>query len=149
MKYWITGFLLFAASAVTYAQQNNREGMQQIRAAKITWITNRLNLSPDQSKDFWPLFNEYENKKREIRHRIRRLNGETNNLATSEDAVRKNLKEILDLRQQEVDIEKEYQSKFLKVIDVRQLSELYKADQRFTQMLLERLKDKPKDKEHD
>ncbi|MBO9639943.1 Spy/CpxP family protein refolding chaperone [Siphonobacter aquaeclarae] len=148
MKYWITGFLLFAASAGTFAQ-NNREGMQQIRAAKITWITNRLNLTPDQSKDFWPLFNEYENKKREIRHRIRKLNGETNNLATSEDAVRKNLKEILELRQQEVDLEKDYQGKFLKVIDVRQLAELYKADQRFTQMLLERLKDKPKDKEHD
>lgn len=149
MKFWITGSLFFLLTVVSYAQQPakegqpNKEGQQRIRAAKITWITNRLNLTPDQAKDFWPLFNECEDKKREIRHRLRRLNGETNNLNASDETIRKNLKEVLDLRQQEVDLEREYQTKYLKVLNVKQLSELYKADQRFTQMLIERLNNRP------
>lgn len=149
MKIWIAGSLFFFLSLTLQAQNKGREGQQQVRAAKITWITNRLNLTPDQAKDFWPLFNEYEDKRREVRHRIRRLNGETNNLSASDDAIRKNLKEILDLKQQEVDLEREYQAKYLKVINVKQLSELYKADQRFTQMLIQRLNHDKSPKEKD
>ncbi len=149
MKFWIAGSLFFFWSLTLQAQNKGKEGQQQVRAAKITWITNRLNLTPDQAKDFWPLFNEYEDKRREVRHRIRRLNGETNNLSASEEVTRKNLKEIIDLRQQEVDLEREYQAKYLKVINVKQLSELYKADQRFTQMLIERLNHNKQDREKD
>jgi hypothetical protein len=50
-----------------------------------------------------------------------------------------NIKETLNLQQKEVDLEREYMSKFLKVINVRQLAELYKAEQVFTQMLIQRL----------
>lgn len=149
MKFWIAGSLFFFWSLTLQAQNKGKEGQQQVRAAKITWITNRLNLTPDQAKDFWPLFNEYEDKRREVRHRIRRLNGETNNLSASEEVTRKNLKEIIDLRQQEVDLEREYQAKYLKVINVKQLSELYKADQRFTQMLIERLNHNKQNREKD
>ncbi|MFT4032373.1 MAG: Spy/CpxP family protein refolding chaperone [Siphonobacter sp.] len=142
MKFWLVSILLLFSTSALWAQQHP-EGQEQIRAAKITWITNRLNLTPEQSKTFWPLYNEKESRRRQIRHKLRQLNGETNNLTSNEEAIRRNLKEFLDLRQQEVDLEKEYQGKFLRVIDPKQLAELYKADQRFTQMLIERLNNKP------
>lgn len=114
-------------------------GNQKIDNAKIGLITNRLNLSAEQSQQFWPVYNEFDSKKKDIRRQMRRLIVETNTLTTPDEKILANIKETLNLQQKEVDLEREYMNKFLKVINVRQLAELYKAEQVFTQMLLQRL----------
>jgi len=119
-------------------------GNQKIENAKIGLITNRLNLSAEQSQQFWPIYNEFDAKKKDIRKQMRRLIVETNTLTTPDEKILANIKESLNLQQKEVDLEKEYVTKFLKVINVRQLAELYKAEQMFTQMLLQRLNRNPR-----
>jgi hypothetical protein len=116
------------------------KGKERIRAAKIGLITNRLNLSEEQAKSFWTVFNEFENKRGEIRKSIRQITIESRNLTSSDERILAGLKEILNLKQKEVDLEKEYQAKFLKVISARQLSELYKTEQLFNQMLVRKLR---------
>lgn len=125
--------------SVAYAQDG---GNQKIANAKIGLITNRLNLTPEQSQQFWPVYNEFDDRKKEIRKQMRKLIVETNTLTTPDEKILTNLKETLNLQQKEVDLEREYMNKFLKVINVRQLAELYKAEQMFTQMLIQRLNKK-------
>jgi hypothetical protein len=132
-------FLVLFSLILGTAARAQSPGRQRIENAKIAWITNRINLTPEQAKNFWPVYNEYDAKKRETRLKIRQLNAETNNLTISEKRITANLRELMALKQHEVDIDKEYMERFMKVIDVRQLAELYKAEQRFTQMLIERL----------
>ncbi len=131
-------FLLIATLCIetVIAQEG---GNQKIDNAKIGLITNRLNLSTEQSQLFWPVYNEFDSKKKDIKKQLRRLIVETNTLTTPDEKILANIKETLNLQQKEVDLEREYMSKFLKVINVRQLAELYKAEQVFTQMLLQRL----------
>ncbi|HAK80100.1 MAG TPA: hypothetical protein DCR35_03470 [Runella sp.] len=138
--------LLFVAivSLFTHAAVAQDGGNQKIENAKIGLITNRLNLSAEQSQQFWPIYNEFDGKKKEIRKQMRRLIVETNTLTTPDEKILANIKESLNLQQKEVDLEKEYVTKFLKVINVRQLAELYKAEQMFTQMLLQRLNRNPR-----
>lgn len=114
-------------------------GFPRIESAKIGLITNRLNLSAEQAAQFWPVYNDFDDKKKEIRKSLRKLVVETNTLTTSDEKILSNLKESLNLQQREVDLEREYMTKFLKVINVRQLAELYKAEQLFTTMLLKKL----------
>lgn len=128
------GFLL-----ATAASAQTKPGLQRIQNAKIALITNRLNLSTEQSQQFWPVYNEYEAKKQEVRLSIRRLNAETNNLTASDERILADIREMMNLRQKEVDLDKEYMNRFLKIINVRQLAELYKTEQQFTRMLLEKL----------
>ncbi|MFN8343629.1 MAG: hypothetical protein U0X91_01420 [Spirosomataceae bacterium] len=131
-------FLLFFTLGVeTVIAQDG--GNQKIENAKIGLITNRLNLSAEQSQQFWPVYNEFDAKKKDIRRQMRRLIVETNTLTTPDEKILANIKETLNLQQKEVDLERDYMNKFLKVINVRQLAELYKAEQVFTQMLLQRL----------
>jgi len=127
---------LLVFSLVVYSQDG---GNQRIDNAKIGLITNRLNLTTEQSQQFWPVYNEFDGKKKDIRKQMRKLIVETNTLTTSDDKILANIKETLNLQQKEVDLEREYMTKFLKVINVRQLAELYKAEQMFTQMLIQRL----------
>lgn len=129
------GVLLTAAPA----SAQTKPGLQRIQNAKIGLITNRLNLTTEQSQQFWPVYNEYEAKKQDVRLTIRRLNAETNNLTASDERILADLREMMTLRQKEVDLDKEYMNRFLKIINVRQLAELYKTEQQFTRMLLEKL----------
>lgn len=128
---------IFSLVSLTGFTQNN--GVKQIETAKIALITNRLNLSPEQAQQFWPIYNEFDTKKKEIKKSYRKLVSEINTLTTSDEKILANLKETLNLQQKEVDVEKDYMAKFLKTINVRQLAELYKAEQLFNNMLIQRL----------
>ena len=131
--------LLFVLSTSSKAQDDYPRGREKIRAAKVGLITNRLNLSEEQAKTFWIVYSEFDRKRSEIRKNVRQMTTESRNIATSDDKILSDLKEVLSLKQKEVDLEKEYLSKFLKSINVRQLSELFKTEQLFNQMLVKKL----------
>ena len=121
------------------AQDDYPRGKEKIRAAKVGLITNRLNLSEKQAKTFWIVYEEFDKKRSEIRKNIRQMTAESRNITASDDKILSDLKEVLSLKQKEVDVEKEYMPKFLKIISIRQLSELFKTEQLFNQMLVKKL----------
>lgn len=126
-------------SSILKAQDDFPKGREKIRAAKVGLITNRLNLSEDQAKTFWIVYEEFDKKRSEIRKNVRQMTAESRNITASDDKILSDLKEVLSLKQKEVDLEREYLPKFLKSINVRQLSELYKTEQLFNQMLVKKL----------
>ncbi len=128
---------LWGANQVARAQGG--PGMQRINNAKIGIITNRLNLTQEQATQFWPIYNEYDVKQIEIRRNIRKTANEINTLTATDTQILEALRKQIEWKQKEVDLEKEYMSKFLKVLNARQLAELYKAELQFTQMLLKQL----------
>ncbi|QHT72207.1 hypothetical protein GXP67_29345 [Rhodocytophaga rosea] len=128
------------------AQRNPSQ--ERITSAKIGLITTRLNLNTDQAPQFWAVYNEYTDKKMAIRQNLRKLRIQNTNLNATDDEVKDALNQMLVFRQNEVDLEKEYMTKFLKTISPKQLAELYKTEQDFTKLLLERLEDRrPADKD--
>lgn len=142
-KIWLiaTAILMFSALCTTqgFAQRKNGEEIQKIQDAKIAIITNRLNLTPEQSKGFWPVYNEFSQKRKTMNQSMRQLTGGTSDSRTDDQAMN-SLKEVQDLKQKQVELEKEYQDRFLAVITAKQLTELYAAERDFNEMLLQRLK---------
>lgn len=138
----ISLILLFTilSTAMAWAQRPSGEEMQRIQDAKIAIITNRLNLTPEQSTGFWPVYNEYSQKRREIHRAQRKIINDKKAEGKTDEQVLNNLKEVQDLKQKELDLEKEYQTRFLKVISASQVVELYKAERTFNDMLIQRLK---------
>jgi Spy/CpxP family protein refolding chaperone len=136
--------LLFIAvvSTTAQAQRRSEEEIKKIQDAKVAIITNRLNLTPEQSTGFWPMYNEYSQRRREIHRAQRKIINDKKAEGQNDEAVLNNLKEVQELRQKELDLEKEYQNKFLKVITASQVIELYKAERTFNDMLIQRLKQK-------
>ncbi|GLU53050.1 hypothetical protein [Dyadobacter frigoris] len=130
----------FLSTAMAWAQRPSGEEMQRIQDAKIAIITNRLNLTPEQSTGFWPVYNEYSQKRREIHRAQRKIINDKKAEGKTDEQVLNNLKEVQDLKQKDLDLEKEYQTRFLKVISASQIIELYKAERTFNDMLIQRLK---------
>jgi Spy/CpxP family protein refolding chaperone len=134
--------MILAGLSAANAQRRSEEEIKRIQDAKIAIITNRLSLTPEQSTGFWPVYNEFSQKRREIHRAQRKIVNDKKAEGKTDDQALNNLKEVQDLRQKELDLEKEYQNKFLKVISAAQVIELYKAEKTFNDMLLQRLKQK-------
>ncbi|HTG65354.1 MAG TPA: hypothetical protein VL859_03155 [Flavobacterium sp.] len=58
--------LLFTCSF--YAQENINDKKEQIKSLKVAFLTTELDLSPQESEKFWPLYNAFDNKQFELRH---------------------------------------------------------------------------------
>lgn len=105
---------------------------ERIKAARAAYITNRLQLTTTESEKFWPIYNEYTQKRQDlkIQYRTAKMRG------TDE-------KELVDLhlkiKQQEVDLEKEYSTRLLTVISAEKLSQLRDAEQEFRRLLLRQI----------
>lgn len=131
--------ILFFIAFGSFAQ--NRDAMKKIESARIALITDRLGLSPDQAEKFWPVYREYNLERREIRQQFRnaRLELDMKNLTEeqSQDLVQKGM----EMKQKELNLEKEYSSRLTKVISTQQLFKLKNAEKDFQQMLLKRIQD--------
>jgi len=53
-------------SLVTFAQEKKGGGREKVRAYKIAYLTEKLDLSAKEAEKFWPLYNSYNDKRREL-----------------------------------------------------------------------------------
>ncbi|KDN55763.1 hypothetical protein [Flavobacterium seoulense] len=61
--------LLLLFSYSFYAQESMNDKKEQIKSMKVAFFTTELDLSSQESEKFWPLYNAYDNKQFEIRHK--------------------------------------------------------------------------------
>ncbi|KAA9327603.1 hypothetical protein F0P96_16625 [Hymenobacter busanensis] len=139
--------LLLALLSFGAAQAQQHGGghprSERLEAARVAYITEKLALTTDQSQRFWPLYNEFTDKRRSLRKQAR---GEMRNqdVATMSDKdLRESINNQFAMRQSELNLEKEYLDKFQKVITLRQVALLYQAERDFTKELLKRLDGRP------
>ncbi|WP_210465286.1 hypothetical protein [Rufibacter roseolus] len=137
-------FFLFTGT-VNLAQGQNKETpeerkarIEKIETAKIAFITDKINLSGDQAQRFWPVYQEHDRKRNELRQKSRPYKEQNLNALTDEQ-IQAGLEARLNIRQRELDLEKEYMDKYLRIISPRQLALFYRAEREFTKLLLERL----------
>ncbi|WP_375434006.1 hypothetical protein [uncultured Hymenobacter sp.] len=135
--------LLAALPAVAQPGTGGKQGrMSQLENAKIAYITEKVSLTQDQAQRFWPVYNEYSAKRRELYHNMRKLRTDDQN-ALSDAQIKDNLAKVFALRQQEVDLEKNYFNKFQKMLSIRQVGTLFQAERQFTKEVLRRVADRP------
>ena len=118
-----------------------RGRLNQLENAKIGYLTNKLALTQEQAQQFWPLYNEFSDKRRDLNRRLRQLRA-ADPATLSDQQLTANLNQSLTLRQQEVDLEKDYLARFQRVITPRQAAQLYLAERQFTREVLQRVAEK-------
>ncbi len=102
--------LAFSLSTAVVAQQP-REG-ERLEALKIAYLTKKLNITTEEAKQFWPVYNNYIDETKQARMSSR--NG--NELEREE--------KILAIR-------KKYQPQFSKALSPDRANQFYKAEKDF------------------
>lgn len=115
----------------------------KIQAARIAFLTNRLDLSVDQAKVFWPIFNEYDSKKsvlsRDYGQKKREIFEHSEQKSLSEDDAKKMLDIYLEQKQAELDLEKIYLKRFDEVLDAQQVWKVITFDSDFRRSLMRKI----------
>ena len=70
MKKTYTLFLLFLTFFCF--SQNAEDRIERIKALRIAYISDQLNLTPEEAQKFWPIFNQFDDKQAEL-HKQKRL----------------------------------------------------------------------------
>ncbi|WP_299701860.1 hypothetical protein [uncultured Pontibacter sp.] len=124
-----------AAMAQTGRPQDRRENVE---AAKVAFLTDKMGLTAEQSQKFWPLYNEYEAKRRELVRSYRSgYRQDVDELSDQEAKAR--LDGMFSTREKELELEKEYVARYQRVISSNQIIKLYRSEREFTKLLLKRL----------
>ncbi len=140
-------FIALLASQPALAQGRAAPGqggrLSQLDNAKIAFITSRLTLTQDEAQRFWPLYNEFVGRRRELNRSARLLRNEAKNPTLSDTQLRDNFTQDFAIRQQQLDLEKTYFDRLQKVLTMRQVAELYQAERDFTKEVLQRVAGRP------
>jgi len=116
---------------------------EKVEALRISIYTYVLQLTPDEAKVFWPVFNKYEVELQNIKKETKRQRFEyMQNLSTMSDKeIEAAVYKLLDLEEQQTQLKKKYVEEFKKVIPMRKIILLPKAELEFKKALLNKLRE--------
>jgi hypothetical protein len=116
-------------------QNQDTKVRDKIEAARVAYITNQLELTPEEAEKFWPIYREFAQRRREIRREIRDVGRNADTEKSDQEIVDQQFK----ARQKELDLEKDYSGRLLKVISAQKLRSLPQAERKFRQMILDQI----------
>lgn len=119
--------------------QTPKDPLTKVEAAKIGLISERLGLTPQQAEQFWPIYREYSNKRKDLQSQLRSARKSYDPKTASDEQTQRLLNLGHELKQRNLDLQKEYSDRLLKVINNRQLLSLRKAEDDFRKMILQKL----------
>jgi len=112
---------------------------EKIKNLRIAYISDKLGLTPDQAEKFWPVYREFSDKRREIRQEFvearKQIQSDNPDQAKQEELVKMGFA----LKQRELDLEKVYSERLLRVITAQQMLNLRKAEGDFQRIILEQI----------
>lgn len=114
-------------------------GKEQLEAYKVGMITQRLNLSEEKARLFWPIFDDYTTKRKAVKKKEGDLKRSLATSTLDDKELLQELKKIPLFKQQLADLEKQYINKLSKVISSKQIAELYLIEMDYKKMLIKRL----------
>ena len=137
----VIGFFLITLGVTA---QPNRE---KIRALKVAFITERLNLSPKEAQEFWPIYNAYQDQMVKIKfEELRGLRRNIKkNVETLSDNEAKTLLDSLVIAENKLhDEETDLIRKLKKVISPQKILMLKVAEEDFNRKLFEQFRNQHK-----
>ena len=143
MRTIVIAFILMCTISLS-AQDNREKREERIRTFKVGFLTERLELSSKEAQDFWPVYNEFDKKMEGLRKSefevLRSARQDKDNLteAQAEDI----LSMVLDVEQKRAIYKTELAKKLTKVIPVKKILALFKAEEDFKRRLLKELRNK-------
>ena len=140
--------LLFIFALGVFSSNVNaqhKKGREKIKAYKVSFITEKLNLSSEEAEKFWPIYNKYDEEMmqlhREERYNIKKevfKNGGIEKL--SEKESKNILKKIRDIAKQRYEIKANFHDRVSKILPFKKILTLEIAEHEFHRKLFKKYK---------
>ena len=119
-----------------FASAQDKDGhREKIKALKTAYITEGLDLTPQEAQQFWPVYNEYEEKRRAL---YRQERAEIENIeCLTEDKARSKLEEYVELEREDYLLKKQYYNDLKKIFSARRIMQLKKVEDEFNHKMMQ------------
>ncbi|THF47445.1 sensor of ECF-type sigma factor [Flavobacterium supellecticarium] len=141
----ILPFLLLLLS-VTVFGQGFREKREQIKQLKVAFITTELGLTTEEATKFWPIYNNFDEKQFELRHKKMRVfqsnmdEGAIDKMSEKEALVF--LNQMENTEEELFNLKLKFIADLKTVISPTKILKLKKAEDDFNRKLLRQMKDR-------
>jgi hypothetical protein len=119
---------------------------QEIKAQKTAFLTQRMDLTPEEAQKYWPVFNQFDKEIEANRKEMRDIRKEMKETGMSDADAAKSLDHMLAALQKELDIRKQYTGEFKKVVGASKTLRMFKAEKDFNRELVKRIRDRMEDR---
>lgn len=134
--------VMLLALAAAGQPGKTRPSQERIESMKIAYLTERLDLNPEEAKQFWPVYNQYQNALEEMRKKHRQERDVKNMESLADKDVEKMVDNEMIFRQKELDIKKAYYSQLKSVLPIKKVAKLYMTEDDFKRVLLRKIQER-------
>ena len=142
MKKLLFTIIIIAFASITLHGQENQKG--RIEAEKIAFFTRRMDLSPEEAKLFWPVYNDYVSRRNKIRldknNLLKYLNQNYKNLDDKE--LEESGDKVIAYTVEEAVLTQNYHKKFKEILPPFKVIMIYQTETQFNRILLEQLRNR-------
>jgi hypothetical protein len=143
MKKMIFTALILGLALMTYAQRGMRPDGEQrherMKAMRVAYITEQLELTADEATRFWPVYNQIQAQREELRDEdIIPENMDKLSEKEAEALIAK----VLDRRQKSLELDKKMVNDLSKVISQEKIARLFASEHQFRQRMASRIKER-------
>ncbi len=140
--YFITTLMFLSITSGTLFAQS-QEQIDKFNEERKIYFTEKLELTESESKAFWPLFEDFQNRKMKLVEDERNTYGyvHKNFDNLTDDEIKAILEKVYKLKEEQLQLEKEYyQKKFHEVLPAKKVLKLGKVEWDFRRHLIGRLR---------
>lgn len=112
----------------------------RMEAKKIGYITEKLDLSTEEAQNFWPVYNEFQEKMKILKEETRKKGRSDKDFSDAEAETFLNA--IFEKEQKKIDLQKMYFEKMESAISKAKIAKLYIVENRFRDRVYRSIKRK-------
>jgi len=131
-----TTLIVSTLGTMTQAQPENREA--RLAAFRAEVFTRVLQLTPEEAQNFWPIYNELADKREQAQQELR-PGKQLDQMSDAE--VEDQIKRHFEMKQREIDLEREAYQKLRKALPIRKIAKLPMAEREFRESLVKKLQE--------
>lgn len=138
--------LVFILVAFSFSLSAQTDSEKALKAEKVTFITNKLQLTPEEAKVFWPIYDEYWERKISILNERRKIVDEfaKDMDKLSEADIVNYTNRYANSNKQEAELFSEFNIKLRAILPPKKIMLLYQSNYEFKDYLLKKVKESGK-----
>jgi hypothetical protein len=141
----LTLLLLFPAivwGQMEHPSELSPEKRKEIESMKVAYLTNQMDLTPEEAQVFWPVYNQYRDEmdihRKEGRKKYKDFKSKRSEL--SDEELIKQMDYKFDHERQAIAIEERYFKKFTEILAPKKVMTMLEAEQGFKRELLRKVR---------
>ncbi len=136
---YLTLILLFSMPLGAQMNQN----VERFHEERIAFFNENLQLTPAQAEKFWPIYNDFNNRRIKLGEDEKNLLNffDSNAEHMSQQEIEEALKKYIDLQHQEADLLGQYTKKFEDILPSEKVMLIFVTERKFRVYLLQKIND--------